>query len=252
MFPSGWNGQICHPSGENLAGFSWSSILSCMGRVLKTQVVENADSHCRTERGTDVWCALPLGQLCSFSVQVMAAKWDIGEITEPICLLLPWMMVFLSHSSYYLTVKQVCSGSNLIKASSHFLCDWNIRVQAFACCTAELLLWDFGAGLAQLTMTSPSVISIVALVYLQLWRSAFCTCAWVIFKVQDVAKTLLKWSSQKHNKQLVLFCFLACHSEMSLHRRRARTRITTSAWMLFCLALSFLAHWLFILSLGSM
>lgn len=163
-----------------------------------------------------------------------------------------WMMVFLSHSSYYLTVKQVCAGSNLIKASPHFLCNWNIRVQAFACCTAELLLWDFGAGLAQVTMTSPSVVSIVALVYLQLWRSAFCTCAWVMFKVQDVAKMSLKWSSQKHKKKLVLFCSLACHSEMSLHRRWARTGITTSAWMLFGLALSFLAHRLFILSLGRM
>lgn len=61
-------------SGENLGRFSWSSILSCMCRVLKTEVIENGDSHCRTERGTEVWCALPLGQLCSFSVQVISAR----------------------------------------------------------------------------------------------------------------------------------------------------------------------------------
>lgn len=80
--------EACHPSGENPAGFSWRSTLGHMGRVLKTQAAQNADGHCRTERHAEVWCALPLGQLCS-SAQLMAAKGDRGEITGPSWLLLP-------------------------------------------------------------------------------------------------------------------------------------------------------------------
>lgn len=35
----------------------------------------------------------------------------------------PEEMVFFSHSTYYFTTKQVCAGSNFIKASPHSLCD---------------------------------------------------------------------------------------------------------------------------------